>query len=101
MGLATVYRTIHILEGIGLLNRIDFDDKCTRYEFNIQKENSHCHLICLKCRKISEVKEDLMFLLESLLYKKIHFAVRNRAVTFYGYSGQCLEGKAEEALRIP
>lgn len=96
IGLSTVYRTIHLFEGLGLLNRIDLDDGCTRYELNNQEESSHCHLICLKCKEVSEVKEDLMFLLESLLYKRIHFAVKNRTVTFYGYCERCLKKQNEK-----
>lgn len=92
MSLSTVYRTIHLLADISLLSKIDFDDKCTRYELNIRQENSHCHLICLKCKKVSEVKEDLMHLLESLLYNKIRFTVKNRAVAFYGLCEQCSGG---------
>lgn len=97
MSRATVYRTIHLLEGIGLLNRIAFDDGCIRYELNNQEENKHCHLICLSCRNVSEVKEDLMFLLESLLYKKARFAIENRTITFYGYCEQCLEERTSKA----
>lgn len=100
IGLSTVYRTVHLLEGMGLLNRIDLDDGYTRYELNSREKSSHYHLICLKCKKISEVKEELMLLLEGLLYEKIRFAVKNRAVTFYGHCRQCLEEEGKNILRV-
>jgi len=89
VSLATVYRIIHIFDNLGLLTKVDFDDKCTRYELNIPDENSHCHLVCLNCKKISEVKEYLIQSMESLIFKNARFTVKNRVLTFYGLCEEC------------
>lgn len=50
IGLATVYRTLLLLDSMELVYKTDFDDGCCRYEINCSREeHRHHHLICLKC----------------------------------------------------
>ena len=34
IGLATVYRTVQLLEEMGVIRKLDLDDGCSRYELN-------------------------------------------------------------------
>jgi Fur family transcriptional regulator, ferric uptake regulator len=70
IGLATIYRTLQLFEEIGLVYKLNFDDGCYRYEIlspNNKEVHQHHHLICKKCGKIIEVKEDLMNSLEEII----------------------------------
>lgn len=87
---ATVYRALPLLEKLGLLIRIDLNDGCVRYESCLQDEEAHCHMICLECGAILEVKEELLNVLEGRVCEKNDFAVRNRSVKFYGYCKECV-----------
>lgn len=90
IGLATVYRTLSLLEKMGLLNRIVLEDGFMRYELNNQEEEHlHHHLICTICGSITEVQEDMMEHLEVQVRKKNGFIVKNHSVKFYGYCEKC------------
>lgn len=39
--IATVYRTVNLFTELGLVSKIDFKDKKSRYEFNLQKDHHH------------------------------------------------------------
>lgn len=92
MGLATIYRTLQLFEKIGLVYKLNFDDGCYRYEIlspNNQEVHQHHHLICKKCGKIIEVKEDLMNSLEEIIEKQYNFEIKNHMVKFTGVCSQC------------
>ena len=55
--LATVYRTMHILEKSGLVQRCDFGDGVARYELTCECGNlHHYHLICTECLCVIPIK---------------------------------------------
>nr|WP_312575893.1 transcriptional repressor [Sedimentibacter sp.] len=92
MGLATIYRTLQLFEEIGLVYKLNFDDGCYRYEIlspNNKEVHQHHHLICKKCGKIIEVKEDLMNSLEEIIEKQYNFEIKNHMVKFTGICSQC------------
>jgi Fur family ferric uptake transcriptional regulator len=92
IGLATIYRTLQLFEEIGLVYKLNFDDGCYRYEIlsvNSKEVHQHHHLICKKCGKIIEVKEDLMNSLEEIIEKQYNFEIKNHIVKFTGICSQC------------
>src|SRR5699024_5638568 len=90
IGLATVYRTMFLLEQLGILVKHDFEDGKNRYELSHPgQDHDHHHLICLKCGEVSEVKEDLLELLEKTIEKNYGFKVINHKVKFYGHCAKC------------
>ena len=47
IGLATVYRTVQLLEEMGVVCKLDLSDGCSRYELVHEEEtHHHHHLIC-------------------------------------------------------
>jgi Fur family ferric uptake transcriptional regulator len=91
IGLATVYRTISLLEEIGLLQRLNFDDGRYRYELMQSEENHHHHLVCRDCGKIVEVEEDILEELENIIYRKYKFKVEYHRVQFIGICNNCIK----------
>lgn len=90
IGLATVYRTMLLLEDLGLLIKHNFEDGRNRYELSHPDEDhDHHHLICLKCGRVSEVEEDLLGSLEEIVENKHGFKVINHKVKFYGHCSNC------------
>jgi Fur family ferric uptake transcriptional regulator len=91
IGVATVYRTLALLEEMGLIYGVDFEDGFRRYEITKDEEqHRHHHLICIECGSIQEVAEDLLGSIEEEIYRKNKFQVINHRVKFYGYCEQCL-----------
>ncbi len=93
IGLATVYRTLLLLDRMELVYKLDLDDGCNRYELNKNKEeHRHHHLICTKCGAVAEVEEDLLESLEEQIENKNGFIVKDHRVKFYGWCKKCREG---------
>lgn len=88
IGLATVYRTMLLLEELGVLNKHNFEDGRNRYELNHPEEDHH-HLICIACGKVIEVESDLLDNLEKVIDMDYQFQVTNHKVKFFGYCNRC------------
>lgn len=97
IGLATVYRTLELLEELNILHKLYFGDGRSRYELcHLQSEHHHHHLICHTCNQILEVKEDLLNQLESLIEREHGFRIVDHRVQFYGYCTECDQKKKNE-----
>ncbi|MDF2503170.1 MAG: fur [Clostridium sp.] len=90
IGLATVYRTVLLLEDLGVVCKLDLNDGCSRYELVHENENhQHHHLICTNCGKVIEVEGDLLESLEHTIEEKYKFKIKNHSVKFYGLCSDC------------
>lgn len=89
IGLATVYRTMQVLDELGLVYKHNFDDGRTRYEITQNEDHQHHHLVCKKCGKVIEVEEDLLEQLEQQVEKKYDFSITDHKVKFFGYCNEC------------
>ncbi len=102
MGIATIYRTLQLFEEIGLVYKHNFDDGCSRYEIlspNSNEVHQHHHLLCKKCGRIIEVKEDLMNSLEEMIEKQYNFEILNHVVKFTGICDLCRNKENEDGNR--
>ncbi|SHE67123.1 MULTISPECIES: Fur family transcriptional regulator [Caloramator] len=90
IGLATVYRTLNLLEKMGVVCKMNFDDGCNRYELvHDEEDHQHHHLICRGCGKVEEVEDDLLEVLEEKIEEKYNFKINDHSVKFYGYCSEC------------
>ncbi|UZW12432.1 Fur family transcriptional regulator [Clostridium pasteurianum] len=90
IGLATVYRTVLLLEELNVVCKLDLNDGCSRYELIHENENhQHHHLICINCGKVIEVEGDLLESLENTIEEKYVFKIKNHSVKFYGLCSDC------------
>ena len=92
IGLATIYRTVQLLEEMTVIRKLDLDDGCSRYELNHEDENhQHHHLICNCCGKVLEVQGDLLEELETIVEKKYNFKIKDHSLKFYGVCDRCVD----------
>ena len=90
IGLATVYRTILLLEDIGILSRLHLNDGCSRYELvHSDETHRHHHLVCNECNGVIEVEDDLLEELEEEIEKEYGFKIVDHALKFYGICKEC------------
>lgn len=97
IGLTTVYRTLELLVGMGLVFKFDFGDGRARYELCRGDDSSshHHHLICTDCGRIIDYDEFIEEELELInkakreLEKKYDFDIRHHALQFYGLCKRC------------
>lgn len=90
IGLATVYRTMLLLEEMQVLQKHHFDDGRYRYELrHPEEDHHHHHLICTHCGKVIEVEEDLLEKLEHNIEEKYNFKILDHRVKFMGCCQDC------------
>jgi len=88
IGMATVYRTLELLAGVGVLHKTSFDEGRFRYEFREADRHRHHHLVCLGCGSIAEIEEDLLYQLEREVERK-GFKVVDHSLVIYGKCVKC------------
>lgn len=88
-GIATVYRTLELLEEIGVLRKVDFGEGRARYELNDGETQNHHHLVCTRCGKITEFEDDLLNSLEEAITRKTGFQIETHEAKFYGICAEC------------
>jgi Fur family transcriptional regulator, ferric uptake regulator len=84
VGMVTVYRTLGLLSGLGLVRRLDLGSG-PRYEL---AEDHHHHLICEGCGKITEF-EQCPLDLRGLPIACDDFQVRAHSLEMYGTCSEC------------
>ncbi|SCY98212.1 Fur family transcriptional regulator [Alkaliphilus peptidifermentans] len=90
IGLATVYRTLQLLEEMELVSKLNLDDGCSRYEFNNHEDDhQHHHLICQSCGNVIEVEIDLLDQLEQEIENVYQFKIKDHKVKFFGICSEC------------
>ncbi len=56
--LATIYRSMHMLEKMGMVKRFDFGDGAARFELVAEGDDGHHHhLVCTHCSEVVEIEE--------------------------------------------
>ena len=97
IGLATVYRTLQLLWDMQLVDRINLDDGCVRYEIGHllmdETKHNHHHLICRKCGRVIPFDADLLDELEDHIEKAAGFRVQDHEVKFYGLCRDCMKSE--------
>jgi len=88
-GIATVYRTLELLEEIGVLKRMDFGDGRSRFELKDEDTHHHHHLVCSNCGSITEFEDDLLDSLEVVIERKTGFKITDHVAKFYGLCATC------------
>ena len=93
IGLATIYRTLQLLLEMQLVDRINLDDGCVRYEIGETLDGTgkhhHHHLICKTCGKVLPFKDDLLDELERHIEEETGFHVLDHELKFYGQCSEC------------
>ena len=90
IGIATIYRNLHLLEEEGLLVRLSAGtESAVRYQFMGESIPLHAHLICRSCGRILDQTIPLLSQLERELTATCGFAIADRQLTFYGTCKDC------------
>jgi len=91
MGIATVYRTLTLLEESGLVSSISLGVQGKKYE--IANKPHHDHLICINCGKIVEFENQQIESLQQEIAQKNGFALTDHIMQLYGTCSDCQEKK--------
>jgi len=86
MDKATVYRILTNFLELGIVNKIQFNEKESRFELADSKH--HHHLVCDECGKIEDIQLPEDILLKEVK-KKSDFSVKSHSLEFYGTCKHC------------
>ena len=90
--LATVYRSLHLLEGMGIVKRFDFGDRLARFELLSDGDDGHHHhLVCTRCSEVVEIDECSMRELETRIASRNGFKAVTHKLEFFGICPECQE----------
>jgi Fur family ferric uptake transcriptional regulator len=82
ISLATVYRTVRLLEESGILSRHDFGDGRARYEQATTEH--HDHLVDLESRQVIEFKNEAIEKLQRKVARELGFELVGHRLELYG-----------------
>lgn len=88
IGLATVYRTLHLLCQAGIVQEREFGDGQARYEI-VSNHKHHDHLVCLQCGKIIEFENMDIENLQEQVAREHSFMIQRHKLELYGYCKEC------------
>lgn len=90
IGVSTIYRSLLIFETLHIINKLGPNDELNRYEFNKNNDTyKHYHLICIKCDKITDIKEDFMNEINEKILVMYGFEVSDNNQSLYGICEDC------------
>ena len=87
IGIATVYRTMKLLEESGLAEVHSFNNKTT-YE-RLFKVRHHDHLICKTCNKTVEFEHPLIEKYQLEICQQHNFTLKSHRMDLYGICKDC------------
>lgn len=87
VGLATVYRTLDMLQSLGQLQRVRIGSK--GYAVACAEPELHVHLVCEKCRGVTEMDADLHLKLLAKRLKAAGFTRTSNAIEIVGVCAKC------------
>jgi len=87
VGIATVYRTLSLLEGAGLAESISFGKDGKKYEIGLKKH--HDHLVCTSCGTIIEFTDDVIEARQEAIAKAHNFRMTDHTMKIVGLCADC------------
>jgi Fur family ferric uptake transcriptional regulator len=88
--LATIYRSIHMLETMGMVKRFDFGDGIARFELLREGDDGHHHhLVCTNCSEVIEIDECFTVELEQKIAARSGFKDVTHKLEFFGICPEC------------
>lgn len=87
VNVSTVYRTLEVLEELGLIRHAHLSDRAPTY--HSVRDHEHFHLVCRNCRKVTSVDPDVIEPLLTRLDADFSFTVDVGHLTVFGTCRDC------------
>jgi Fur family ferric uptake transcriptional regulator len=88
--LATIYRSMHMLEKMGIVKRFDFGDGAGRFELVGENDDGHHHhLVCTRCSEVVEIEECFPHEIEKQIAARNRFKGVTHKLEFFGICPEC------------
>ena len=87
IGIATIYRTLTLLEESGIASSISFGAQGKKYELGLKQH--HDHLICTVCGEITEFFDETIEEQQEMIAKKFNFTMTDHTMKIIGLCENC------------
>ncbi len=86
-GIATVYRTLSLLEESDMVTSLSFGSQGKKYELGAKEH--HDHMICTKCGAITEFVDAHIEKRQDEIAKELGFKIQDHSMQIYGICKNC------------
>ncbi len=87
IGIATIYRTLSMLEDEAIVTSLSFGAQGKKYELGIKKH--HDHLICTECGAIMEFVDEQIEERQHRIAEEFGFKMKDHSMQIYGICKHC------------
>jgi len=88
-GIATVYRTLSLLEDSKMVTSLSFGAQGKKYELGAKEH--HDHLICTECGSITEFVDEKIEERQHSIADELGFKMKDHSMQIYGLCKNCQE----------
>ena len=88
-GIATVYRTLSLLEDSDMVTSLSFGAQGKKYELGAK--DHHDHMICTKCGEITEFVDEQIEERQHKIAEALGFEMQDHSMQIYGVCKKCRE----------
>ena len=88
-GIATVYRTLAMLEENNIVSSLSFGAQGKKYELGAK--DHHDHMICTKCGEITEFFDEVIEERQHKIAEEHGFKMQDHSMQIYGICKKCQE----------
>lgn len=89
ISLSTIYRTVKLMARMGILRELEFAEGHKHYELNQPYPHHHHHLICVKCNKTIEFKNEPVLKIGTKTAEKEGFHLLDCQLLIHAICPQC------------
>ena len=86
-GIATIYRTLSMLEDHNIVSSLSFGAQGKKYELGAK--DHHDHMICTQCHQITEFVDDVIEEQQHKIADKFGFKMQDHSMQIYGICSDC------------
>ena len=87
VGIATIYRTLNLLEENGIVTSISFGVQGKKYELG--NKPHHDHMICTECGSIIEFEDEVIEKRQYEIAKQYDFLIKDHLMQLFGICKEC------------
>ena len=89
ISLATVYKTLGLLESLGLISELRFDENHSRYD---PKVTLHINIICPKCLEVHDFESNTLNESWKRIISDIEGEILGQRIDVYKFCNKCEKG---------
>ncbi len=89
ISVSTVYRALHVMVNLGLLQELELAEERKYYELRNPILHQHHHLVCVHCGEVNEFEDVTITQVSSAETQERGFSLLNGQFTVYGICPRC------------